>query len=422
MLGGMWGIAQLRNLLYGVGSTEFHGLPTASNTRISLAEKITVEDKSAYAADETLDFYQYTRRFYDENVLIAKADYDKDGNLFQWSEWEYDTAGNLCREQIDNLADGAQTNRHIYEYDNLDRVVHEEIYWDEDLAERNYFQYTDAGRAGVSYSYHNENMYGGIAPYCSAYTEFLEDEEGNTLCAFWFHSPESKRPFEAWKMQWMRQGSQIVNRVQIYLDNPQRIAASLNQDYDDRNVWYQFLKDADAEQVNLYEYNPETGEKNPTLQLNYEWVNEENAFCLTPSFYRAQYDGDNLLWQMLYADGRLAYYSAYQYDTDRRLETVVEYEAEEESPCALLYRYEYPEKDTVDEYIYGIQGAEFSHLLGDERNVLEEYEFSESGEIADEAVILEKLEEEAEASGFRVGENLEGCGKESSVRKAGGLE
>ena len=417
---------------YGRDDTEFYGLLIASHSTANLliSEQVKIDDRSSYAENEMPPLYQYTRYSYDDDMLIAEADYDEDGSLFQWTMWEYDTAGNIRIEQTGNGADVIRTYTHFYEYDRSGKGVHEEIYRDEDLMENNYFRHTDIGCAGVSYSYLDDQADGGVSGSYSSRTEFLEDEKGNTLCVFQFNSWDENEPCEAWKMQWMEQGNQIVCRVQNYKDNEYGFWIRQSSDSVYQNHWYQTRGRADAEQVNLYEYNPETGVKNPTLQLNYEWQNEQYDFCLTPSFYRAQYDGDSLLWQMLYSDGRLVYYSACQYDTDGRLEIVVEYDTEKEEPYALFHRYERPEEDMIEEYVYEIQGQEFSHLFGDGENVLltfsktgilsgiemtdaagsvwEKYEFTESGEnagkvekmyigtdvISGEDAVLEKLEEE----------------------------
>lgn len=95
-------------------------------------------------------------------------------------------------EQIADETGAAQAYRHIYEYDDLGRMVHEEIYRDEDLMERHYFRYLyssyeyggsdnafnrDIGYAGVSYSYLNDHIDGGISNYCASRTEFLPDGE-----------------------------------------------------------------------------------------------------------------------------------------------------------------------------------------------------------------------------------------------------
>ena len=432
-----WFISWLKSTpaKYSRDDTEFYGLPIASSTheKLLISDQISIDDRSSYAENEILALYQYTRYSYDDDMLIAKADYDEDGDQLQWTMWEYDSAGNIRTEQTGNGVDVIQTYSHFYEYDSSGWVVHEEIYRDEDLMENNYFRRTDIGCAGVRYSYLDNQTDGGISGSSPSRTEFLEDQQGNTLCVFEFNSWDRNEPCEAWKMQWMQQDNQIVCRVQNYKDNEYGFWIRQSSDSVYQNHWYQTRGNADAEQVNLYEYNSETGVGNPTLQINYEWQNEQYDFCLTPSFYRAQYDGDALLWQMLYSDGGLAYYGACQYDTDGRLEIAVEYDAEGEKPYALLHRYERPEEDIIEEYVYEIQGQEFSHLFGDGENVLltfsktgilsgiemtdaagsvlEKYEFTESGEnagkiekmytgmnvITGEVAVLEKLEEEVGA-------------------------
>lgn len=381
----IWFIGWLRSTpsQYKREDTEFYGLPIASQSpaKLLISEQVTIDDRSSYAENEMLALYQYTRYSYGDGMLIAEADYDEDGSLFQWTMWEYDTAGNIRTEQIGNGADVIQTYSHFYEYDSSGWVVHEEIYRDEDLMENNYFRRTDIGRAGVSYSYPDKRADEGVSGSRSSRTEFLEDQQGNILCVFQFNSQNRDEPCEAWKMQWIQQENQIVNCV----------------------------------------------------RLNYERQNEQYDFCLTPSFYRAKYDGDFLLWQMLYSDGSLTHYSAYQYDTDGQLEIAVEYDTEKEKPYALLHRYEYPEDDIIEEYVYEIQGQEFSHSFGDGENVRltfsktgilsgiemtdaagtvwEKYEFTESGNevgklknihigtdvITGEDAILEKLKEEVGA-------------------------
>ena len=432
-----WFISWLKSTpaKYSRADTEFYGLPIAScaSEKLFIADQVTIDDRSSYAENEILALYQYKRYSYDDDMLMAEATYDEDGNQLQWTMWEYDTAGNIRTEQTGNGADIIWTYSHFYEYDSSGRVVHEEIYRDEDLMENNYFRHTDIGCAGVSYSYPDNQSDEGISSSSPSCTEFLEDQQGNTLCVFQFNSWDRNEPYEAWKMQWMQQDNQIISRVQNYKDSEYGFWIRQSSGGVHQNHWYQTRRKADAEQVNLYKYNPETGVGNPILQLNYEWQNEQYDFCLTPSFYKAQYDGDCLLWQMLYADGVLAYYGACLYDTDGRLEIAIEYDTEKEKPYALLHRYERPEEDIIEEYVYEIQGQEFSHLFGEGENVtltfsktgilsgiemsdtagsvLEKYEFTESAEsigkiekmyigsdaIMGEDAVLEKLEEEAGA-------------------------
>lgn len=196
----------------------------------------------------------------------------------------------------------------------------------------------------------------------------------------------------------------------------------------------------------MYERNPETTEKKRLLQLNYEWQSDLRDLSLLPSFYRARYDGDRLLWQIDYVEGRIAYYSTCRYDTAGRLWEAVEYDAEGEKPEALFHRYEYPEENREEQYTYFMRGREFSHAFEEEDNVwlsfseegiLSEMEmttmsenttasfaFYDSGENSGklkrmrvgaeaaegETAVLEKFEEEASAYGFQAGRDLNAGG------------
>lgn len=431
--------------------TVFHTLPAAPYGFRDSQKNIVIEDDSPCAEDEALALYQYTCRFYQDGLLTQETDYDPQGSRTCLHTWQYDLAGNVQTEQIEDEAGGIQTYRHIYEYDDLDRMVHEEIYRNEQLMERDYFRYLyasyeyggrdnafdrDIGYAGVSYSYLNDQIDGGISYYCANRTEFVTDTEGNPLCMIKLRSLEQDSPDEAWKMQWQRQGDQVLNRVQYYKDDLLRYYSSTSD-------WYLELENADAEQFKLYECS-ETSGKHLTLQINY---NNKSRFLITNSFYRAQYDGDRLLWQMDYVEGRLAFYSACFYDGEGRLQEVVEYEYDaqgEGEPQAFFYRYTYPEPDREDQYSYAIQGEAFARAFGDEGqlrlafsadgiltkiemidiagNGSETCEFSPSGENAGrirqmaagtdvtegERAVLRKLEKEAAGFGFHAGEDLEG--------------
>lgn len=439
-------LAVLLGLLRGIGifnpsaskqysreDREFHGLPAAPHVLVEPPEHAAIVDKNPYAEDEALDLYAYICYYYSGDMLTAKADYDEEGRLSQLGLWEYDMAGNVFREQTKSNSEETWTTRHIYEYDSSDRIVHEELYWDEDLVERSYFRYTDVGRAGVTYSYFDEQVDGGISQYCSYHTEFMEDMDGNPLRIFNLHSNTGDIPYEVWKLQWDRQDDHIVNRVQYY----ERGLWMSN-----RSDWYRDRERADMEQVNLYEYNPETDQKNHILELNYEWSDDQDSFCLTPSFYWARYDGDLLRWQMSYSDGGLIDYTVCQYDADGRLKSGVRYEAGEEEGYAVFHRYEYPGQDRTEQYSYYIQGPEFRQSFGDgdsalftfsetgilsgvemtdaAGNIIEQYEFGDAGEnlgklermytgadmTVGETAILEKLEEEARTYGFQAGEAL----------------
>ncbi len=431
---GCFGAVKSETGQYKREGSDFHTLFAAPRVLVEPEEQIALIDGSTYAEDESLALCQYTNYYYNEDLLIAEADYDKAGSLINWREWEYDAAGNLIRERTKNGTDGLQTRRYIYEYDDAGNVVHQKVYWDERVVEDNYFRYTDIGRAGISYSYLNDGVDGGISDYCYERKEFLEDEDGRPLCTFCLNSIEVDTPKNASKMQWVQQGNYLVNRVQFYeygIEDPSR------------RDWYQDAGAADREQYNLFEYDPGTKSRNHVLQINYNWQENRQEFCLVPSFYRARYDGDQLLWQMEYTDGVLTYYTVCQYDTDGRLLTGVEYGAEEEGPYAVFYRFAYPQWNRTERYSYDIQGQEFVQAFGEgERasltfsntgilsgiemtdaagNVSEKYEFGKSGESAGglermyvgsdvltgERAVLGKLEAEAEAYGFRAGEDLE---------------
>ncbi len=438
LMGLMVGLLSVMGLISYLGSakfhleeTEFHTLPVVPGISSEPPERLAIEDRSPYAQDESLSLRQYISYLYDDGALTEEAEYDGQGVRTLLHTLEYDTAGNICREQVQRGADGTQTRRHIYEYNDSGRVVHEEIYWDDALVKNNYFRYTDEGCAGVSYSYLNEQIDGGISQYCADHTEFLEDAEGNMLCAFKMKSLLLDRPNEAWKMQWREQEGRLVNRVEYYGDNV----------WQENTEWYRYVPRADKEQFNLYE-----PEKKLALQLNYEWQQKSQAFSLQPSFYRARYDGNCLLWQMDYVESGIIYFSVCRYDTEGRLREAVEYSAEGEKPEAMFYRYEYPEEDREEQYSYAILGCEFSHVFGDGDNIRltfsgegvlsgiemteasengpEKYEFCEAGEnagkllrmqagadtVEGENAFLEKLEEEAAAYGFRAGEDLTDIG------------
>lgn len=421
---------------------DFYGLPAAAGISVNPKEQITIEEESLYAENDVLQLCQYTDAYYNEDMLAVKADYDADGGLNNLQLFEYDTAGNVYRERIESTAGKTQTRRYIYEYDDSGRVVHEEVYWDEDLAENNYYRYADLGCAGVSYTYLDEQFEGGISPYCRSHTEFLEDVDGNLLCVFDIPSAELKIPNEVWQMQWAKKGDHLAGRIQYY-------ESGWNANEDD---WYRKSSRADTEQFHLYACNPDTGQKNRIMQLIYDWSFDTHTFCLLPSFYIAQYDGDDLLWQLSYEDDRVQYYSAYQYDADGRLQAAVEYAGNGDEPYALFYRYEYPVTDgevsesysRVCSILYEIKGQEFSHAAEDgshislrfsdegflvemkmkdvSENVLQEFEVVTAGknfgkldkmyidgEMAEGVnAMMEKLEEKAEGYGFRVGEDLPG--------------
>lgn len=424
-------------------NTVFHRLPAARHIPRDSLKNMVIEDRSPYAEDESLSLCQYTIRFYQDGLLTQETEYDAQGGRTCLRTLKYDTAGNVLTEQIAD-EDGTQTYRHIYEYDDLDRMAHEEVYRNEQLMERHYFRYLyssyeyggpdnafirDIGYAGVSYSYLNDQIDGGISHYCANHTEFVTDAEGNPLCVIKLNSLQQEIPGKVWKLQWRRRNDCLLNRVQYYKSS-----------YSHADDWYVQEKWADEEQFNLYECS-ETSGKHLALQLNY---NNASKFLITNSFYQARYDGDRLLWQMDYVEGSLAYYSACLYDGEGRLQEAVEYDAQgEEEPLALFHRYEYPEADREEQYTYVIQGEEFDQASGEDgaiklafstegilaviemTNVSENdtviYEFTVSGEntgrlkqmcagaevTEGERAVLRKLEQEAERFGFHAGEDLE---------------
>lgn len=450
----MWLIVELVSLVGWFGgrgrnsyereNTVFHTLPAAQHILGDSLKDIVIEDRSPYAKDKSLSLCQYTIRFYQDELLTQETEYDAQGGRTCLHTLQYDTAGNVLTEQIADETGGTQTYRHIYEYDDLDQMVHEEVYRNEQLMERHYFRYLyssceyggpgdtfdrDIGYAGVSYSYLNDQIDGGISRYCANHTEFVADAEGNPLCVVKANSLQQEIPGEVWKLQWHRQGDCLLNRVQYY-----------KRSHNYADDWYVQEKRADEEQFNLYEC-PEMAEKELVLQLNY---NCQSEFLLNNSFYRARYDDDRLSWQMGYAEGRLTYYSACLYDREGRLQEAVEYDVQgEEEPLALFHRYEYPEPGREEQYTYVIQGEAFDQAFGDNdavtfafsaegilstiemtnvsENETEIFEFVVSGENAGqlkrmcegvevtegENAILKKLEQEAERFGFRVGEDLE---------------
>lgn len=440
--------------------SEFYGLEAAPCALINPEKQIVINDADFYSENDALLFYQYTDSYYDADMLMAEADYDPEGRLSNLHLLEYDMAGNLYQEHMESETDGNQTRRYVYEYDDSGNVVHEEVYWDGNLAERNYFRYTDIGRAGISYSYVDEQYEGGLSSYSLSRREFLEDEQGNLLCVF---EVPAEIPSDVWRMQWTQRDGYLVNRLRYYERNSW---GSYNGGSYSDSDWYLGRETANEEYFNLYVCDPDTGEKNCTLQIIYDWDNETDTFVLLPSFYLAQYDEDRLLWQLDYEDDRVQYYNVRQYDKDGRLQAAVEYVGNGDEPYALFHRYEYSAEEEKVNYYYGerldindipqaagrreahyfyeIAGQEFSHQAEDGSNIM--LVFSDEGflskaEMTDASentlqqcevvisgkdfgklgklyiggymaegmdAIMEELEEQARFYGFRVGEDLEG--------------
>lgn len=426
ILGGTLGLcAAVGYMAYRQGIHEksgLHPLAVAPHVLREMPEEVEITDKSPYSEEDSLSLCQYSRRYYSGGRLSEEADYDRQGRRIIFHTLEYDVAGNILRERTQSEVDGTQMQWHIYEYNDSGNVVHEELYWDEDLVENNFFRYTEEGRAGVSYSYLDEQMLDGISDYCANHTEFLEDEDGNLTAVFKMDSLLADIPTEVWRMKWGKREGHLINYVSYCKRNGWR--------HQDGREWYQNVVRADTGQFNLYECVPDTGEKKLTLQLNYAWEDDKQAYLQSPSFYRAQYDGEKLLWQMDYEEGRICYYSACLYDADGRLLETVEYCAEGEEPEAMFHRLEYPGEDSEEQYSYAIHGREFSQTFGTgneirlafsddgilaeiemndvSENSREIYSFYESGEncgklrsmctgdetAEGEAAVLEKLEEE----------------------------
>ncbi len=416
--------------------TGLHGLPVAPGVMIRPEEQIVLRDADFYAKNDALSFYQYTESYYSEDKLVAEAEYDRTGSLCNLNWWEYDVAGNVYREHIGS--ETAQTRRYVYEYDDSGNVVHEEVYWDDNLAENNYFRYMDLGRAGISYSYIDEQYEGGLASYCRSRREFLEDGQGKLLCAF---EIPVEIPYDVWKIQWTQKEDYLINRLLYY-------ESRLSVAHNDSN-WYLNRETADEEQFNLYAYHPDTGSMNHILQILYDWDYDTDTFVLLPSFYMAQYDGEHLMWQLTYESNRVQYYNVCQYDNDGRLQAAVEYVGNDDEPYALFHRYEYnniPQEAerTEAHYFYEIKGREFIHQAEDGSNIsfifsdegfLSRAEMTDmSGDILQKCevviagknfgkleklyidgdmaegidAIMEQLEEKAESYGFQAGEDLEG--------------
>lgn len=401
ILGGTLGLCvAVGYLAYMQGIHKESGLhPLAASPRIlrEIPKKIEITDESPYSEEDTLSLCRYSSRYYSDGRLNEEADYDGQGDRVFLHTLEYDVAGNICVERTQSAEEGTRTRRHIYEYNDAGNVVHEEIYWDEDLVEKNYFRYTDEGRAGVSYSYLDEQMLDGISDYCANHTEFLEDEDGNLLSAFKMNSLLVDIPNEVWKTQWGKREEKLVNYVAYYKRDLQ---SGSSRD------WYQSSGRADAEQFNLYECVPDTGEKKLTLQLNYAWEDGRNEFVQSPSFYRAEYDGKNILWQMDYEEGRICCYSACLYDAEGRLREAVEYRAQGEETEALFHRLEYRGADREEQFSYKILGREFNQAFGDGDKV--RLVFSDAG-VLTEIEMTDSSEDDREIYSFF--ESGETCGK-----------
>lgn len=462
LMGLIIGLLSLMERLSGRGGnsydreeTGFHTLAEAPRVLRDAPESMVIKDDSPYARDEFLALGQYTVRYYQDGMLTQETAYDAQGSRTYLHTLDYDVAGNMRTEQVTDETGETQTYSHLYEYDDQGQMVHEEVFLDGQLMERNYYRYLyssysyqearqtvdrDIGYAGICFSYLNNQVDGGISSYCANRTEFVTDAQDNLLFMVKLRSLEVDNPGEVWRMQWKEQEDQMLNRVQHYKDGQYRY-------YKNTSDWYKDLKEADEEQFNLYERS-ETSGQHLILQINY---NNKSQFLQTNSFYLAGYDDDRLLWQMNYAEGKLAYYSACLYDGEGRLQEAVEYDAEaEEQPQAFFYRYAYPEQDREEQYSYVIQGEAFDHGFGNggqvrlafsEDGILTKiemtdtpedesatYEFTASGEnvgqlrrmcagadvTEGERAFLKRLEKEAARLGFHVGENL-GDSPERSV-------
>lgn len=268
--------------------------------------------------------------------------------------------------------------------------------------------YMDEGCAGVKYSYLNaEWREEKISSHYVSRIEYLADEAGNPLCVFKLKAADENVPDEVWKVQWAKRNGYMVNYVQYY----DRYMQNRGDDY-----WYQFADRPHMEQINWYEYNSETGEKNHILQLSYRWQRDQEAFVVSPPFYRVWNEGDFLLQEMNYSDGGLVYYSARQYDADGRLAAEMEYEVKEEEIFRTFHRYEYPEEERVEKYSYLIQGQEFSHLFEEGERILLTFScegvltkikmMDRSGELLEKYEFYEAGEKEGEFRGMYAGTEM----------------
>lgn len=375
----------------------FHTLPAAPHIPRESLKEIVVKDRSPYAEDDSLALYQYTVRFYQEELLTQETEYDARGNRTGLHTLAYDTAGNVLTEQIVDETEETHTYRHIYEYDGMGDMVHEEIDRDGKTVENTYLRYTDEGCAGSGFSYTDDNGEFVVSSDDVRYMEFLTDEEGNPICLFQFSALDEDAPDHAWKLYWQKSDRHLLNYAWHY-DYDKGLWMTNQRAYD----WYASTG-AIEEQFSLYEYEEETAEKHLTMQLNYEWPAAKFDFFRVPSFYLAEYDGDRLLWQMNYVEGKLAYYSVCSYDGEDRLQEALEYDAQGEEPQTYFHRYEYPEEDREEQYTYRIQGKEFRHDF--EGNI--SFTFSDTG-IMTETEMTDVSKNEKEIYRFDTGQENAG--------------
>lgn len=249
---------------------------------------------------------------------------DGTGTLVGWTLWRQEESEHTVREYSGGQQGGEKEvpGERLYEYDDAMRVLHQLTYREEKLREELFYRYEEDRSVCVRYQYgdmitagREEKTTWGI---CS-YTSSVYDAAGNEVCRCYFDGNEELE--------------RVIYRV---FDEKGRQIRELSGEDDDNltDMWTMEWEEETAEGITYLNgtcYDKTEGRDNPHAA------------------YRAEYEGNDLLWEVFLTDDRLAYARAYDYDTDGNVTGEAEYSVYDGSGHSLLLQMRYNEEGQISE-------------------------------------------------------------------------
>lgn len=300
-------------------------------------------DESECAEREELLLCEYERYVYDgDGNRIAQFRYDEEGVLEHYRLQQYDKQGNRTRETYEyRLISGKTDNRWQYEYDTEGNMIRKTAAAKDGSVPSysSYYRYEDTDCICVT-------VYYDSAGEPSGFDSEIRDENGNKLSGYSYDGDGKRRSYSYARYDEMGRYIYQTNGRGETDDSPMK---ELITEWDDETHTSKETLYEPIGHINAVQYNTYTEDGRQLSGIRYfggyhgHTESEWNMQLEFTEGYWADYEDGSLQHEMKYAYKEISFYRACRYDRDGNRIEEFEYDTDNNTHSARLYRYEYDE-------------------------------------------------------------------------------
>lgn len=314
-----------------------------------------VTDRSECAGRDELLLYEYEIYEYDgDGNRIAQYRYDEEGGLKYYRQQRYDKQGNRTEEAYEySLISGKTENYWQYEYDADGNVIRKTaVAKDGGIPSySSYYRYEDAGSICVTVYYDGEGEPSG-------FDSEIRDENGNKLSDYNYDGDGNRRSYSYAKYDEDGRYIYQINGRGETEDSPMK---ELITEWDDETHTSKETLYEPIGHINAVQYNTYTEDGNQLSGIRYfsgyhgHTESEWNMQLEFTEGYWADYEDGCMQHEIKYAYQEISFYRACRYDGDGNCIEELEYDTDNNTHSARLYRYEYDDEGMLAaKYTYRI--------------------------------------------------------------------